>query len=62
MEDADKCLAPERALACFASNVALGALGGSLAGNMFTTKTVVEMAGCLYDSGASEGGCVGQRA
>ena len=42
----------------FASNFALGALGGSLAGNMFTTKAVVEMTGCLYDSGASEDGCV----
>ena len=41
----------------FASNVALGALGGSLAGNMFTTKAVVEMADCLYDSGKSEDGC-----
>ena len=35
----------------FASSFALGALGGSFAGNMFTTKAVVEMANCFrhYD-------------
>ena len=33
----------------FASSFALGALGGSFAGNMFTTKAVVEMADCFRD-------------
>ena len=44
----------------FASSFALGALGGSFAGNMFTTKAVVEMADCFRDfdrSGEEFEGC-----
>ena len=44
----------------FASNFALGALGGSLAGNMFTTKAVVEMFDCINpgtETGQEGEGC-----
>ena len=44
----------------FASNFALGALGGSLAGNMFTTKAVVEMFDCINpgtETGQKGEGC-----
>lgn len=46
----------------FASNFALGALGGSFAGNMFTTKALVEMADCLLDDQTTEVGSQAQAA
>ena len=41
------CLYAWRRGSAFASGFAMGALGGSLAGNMFTTKAVVEMFKCV---------------
>ena len=51
------CLYTWRRGSAFASGFAMGALGGSLAGNMFTTKAVVEMFKCVAQGSDNAQGC-----
>ena len=51
------CLYMWRHGSAFVSGFAMGALGGSLAGNMFTTKAVVEMFKCVAAGSETAEGC-----